>query len=293
LGKEFVDNLTISVAEKTAKQLSFLEYAPEIKKELQEFDKNINHKINFLSYSQIESFNTCPLQYKYKSIIKIPAPSSFALSFGSVIHETMRDFYQKFIAKQKVSKEKLLELLTENWVSQGFLSKRQEEDYKKEGVKILTEYFNKSFDEKTKVLSLEQNFSVRISPDLKMGGKIDRIDKTENGIEIIDYKTGKSTTKKDVEKDLQLSLYALSAIDGTLTFMGLLPQIPKPEEVKVSFYFFDNQEKVSTTRTKESFDLLKKELVEKSKEIEKSDFSPTPGKHCDFCEYRMICEAWS
>jgi CRISPR/Cas system-associated exonuclease Cas4 (RecB family) len=27
--------------------------------------------------------------------------------------------------------------------------------------------------------------------------------------------------------------------------------------------------------------------------IERSDFQPTPGRHCDFCEFRLICEAWN
>ncbi len=146
--------------------------------------------------------------------------------------------------------------------------------------KILSEFFDKSYDPKNLPLSLEQIFSVKISPTLKVGGRIDRIDKTEAGIEIIDYKTGKSPTKKDVENDLQMTIYAMAAMNET-------------EEVKVSFYFFANQEKISSFRKKEDFEVVKSELIKKAEEISKSDFSPTPGKHCDFCEFKLICEAWS
>jgi len=95
-----------------------------------------------------------------------------------------------------------------------------------------------------------------------------------------------------VDKDLQLALYALAATNGTLEYLGVLKETPQPSQVKVSFYFFTNQKKVSTIKKKEDFEKLKKELIRKAEEISQSQFSPTPGKHCDFCEYRMLCEAW-
>jgi len=190
--------------------------------------------------------------------------------------------------------------LAENWSSLGYPSKAHEEKYKKEGEKILSEFFDKSYDPKSLPISLEQVFSIRIDGNLKIGGRIDRIDrvkrdcgKDEYGIEIIDYKTGKSPTKKDVGKDLQMTVYAMAAVDGTLTYMGLLEKIPKPEEVKISFYFFDNQEKISSFRKRGDFEAVKEELLQKAVDISKSDFSPTPGKHCDFCEFKLICEAWN
>lgn len=240
------------------------------------------------------------MQYKYRYILRIPTPPSAALSFGDTIHQTMRDFYQRAIAGQIPQKEDLLQILAENWSSLGYPSKAHEEKYKKEGEKILSEFFDKSYDPQALPISLEQVFSIKVDTNLKVGGRIDRIDrvkrdcgKDEYGIEIIDYKTGKSPTKKDVEKDLQMTVYAMAAVDGTLTYMGLLEKIPKPEEVKISFYFFDNQEKISSFREKGDFEMVKADLLKKAEEISKSDFSPTPGKHCDFCEFKLICEAWS
>lgn len=249
--------------------------------------------INYLSYSQIDTFNTCPLQYKYRYLLKIPVPPSAALSFGDTIHQTMKDFYQRAIAGQNPTKEDLLKILEENWSPLGYPSKLHEEKYKKEGQKILCEFFDRYYNPSQLPIALEQVFSVKIAPNLKVGGKIDRIDQTPSGIEIIDYKTGKSPTQKEVEKDLQLALYALAAVDGTLTYMGILKKIPQPEEVLVSFFFFDNQEKISTVKDKSDFETLKKELLEKAQQISQSTFPPTPGKHCDFCEYRLLCEAWT
>lgn len=282
-----------TAGEGKSNQLSIFDFKPVIEEPKLMSNPYDLTPITYLSYSQIETFNTCPLQYKYRCILRIPTPPSAALSFGDTIHQTMRDFYQRAIAGQNPTKEDLLKILDENWSPLGYPSKAHEERYKEEGKKILSEFFAKSYNPKSLPLTLEQVFSIKVSPMLKVGGRIDRIDKTENGIEIIDYKTGKSPTQKDVEKDLQMTIYAMAAVDGTLTYMGVLQQVPKAEEVKVSFYFFDNQGKISSFRKKEDFETVKCELIKKAEEISKSDFSPTPGKHCDFCEFKLICEAWN
>jgi len=248
--------------------------------------------VNYLSYSQIESFNICPLQYKYRYLARIPVPPSAAQTFGETIHETMRDFYQRAIAGQKPTKDDLLKILEENWNPLGYSSKTQEERFKKKGEKILSEFFDKSYDHKKLPKTMEQVFSIKIAPNFKVGGKIDRIDETKDGIEIIDYKTGRAPEKKDIEKDLQLTVYALVATDGTLEFMGVLDKTPKPDQVKISFYFFENQEKATGVRTKEQLEQAKKELIQKAEEISKSEFLPTPGRMCDFCDYKLLCEAW-
>ncbi len=65
------------------------------------------------------------------------------------------------------------------------------------------------------------------------------------------------------------------------------------EKVIVSFYFFEGQEKISATRTKAELEAARELIAKKADEMSRSDFAPTPGKHCDFCEFRLICEAWN
>lgn len=269
-------------------QLSILDYRPSAATTVPE----MREPIDYLSYSQIETFRICPLQYKYQYLLRIPTPPSAAATFGEVIHESMKDFYQRAMAGQKPTKEALLKILEENWTSVGYSSKAQEARMKREGQKILKEYFGKAYDPKRLPKALEQKFSVKVSANLKVGGKIDRIDETEKGVEIVDYKTGSPSTKREAENDLQLTVYALVAAEGVLEYMGILAKTPKPEAIKVSFYFFDNQEKISSVRTKDHLEQAKKELVKIAQEISQSDFSPAPSRMCDFCDYKLLCEAW-
>lgn len=150
---------------------------------------------------------------------------------------------------------------------------------KQHGVVLLEGFFDKGYDPKGIPIALEEPFKLRITPTLTVGGKIDRIDKLKDGtVEIIDYKTGTVPKSRDPARDMQLSVYAMTALS---------------QKVIVSFYFFEDQKKVSSTRTKEELEETKKEIERRADEIEKSDFHPTPGKHCDFCEFRLICEAWN
>ncbi len=288
LGEKVVHDSSFARASED-KQLAIFDFKPSVKTADNE---TMKQSINYLSYSQIETFNSCPRQYKFRYVLRLPTPPSAATSFGETIHETMRDFYQRLMAGRKPTKDDLLEILSENWSPVGYPSKAHEEKYRKEGIKILSEFYEKAYDPKNLPTALEQVFSVKISPQLKVGGKIDRIDSTKDGVEIIDYKTGKSSAKKDIGKDLQMTLYALAATDGTLAYMGILPKTPKPEEVAVSFYFFNKQEKITSFRKKEDFEAVKQELSKKAEEINQSSFSPTPGLFCDFCEFRLLCEAW-
>ena len=265
-------------------QLSFLDFKQD--EEVSDLQK-IKQHISYISYSQLSSFQTCPLQYKYRYVIKIPAPTSAALSFGDVVHKTLQAFYTRVKNRETPTVDDLLTIYTNQWVSLGYGNKQYEEKMKAHGVDLLREFYDKGYSPGVIPTAIEEPFKIKITPEVTLGGKIDRIDTHEDGtIEIIDYKTGQATKTRDVSKDPQLTIYAMSAAQE-----GVYKK--KPEQVLVSFYFLEGQEKVSATRSALQIDEAKKEVAQTIEDITRSNFAPTPGKHCDFCEFRLICEAWS
>ena len=261
----------IKIINNETKQLLLIDWQ---KKEEQEI-KPIRQTVSYLSYSQLNSFITCPLQYRYRYILRIPVPPSAALTFGDTIHKVMRAFY----TLKHPAKQELLKLLDDNWSHIGYGDKKYEEKMKRHGRELLTGFFDKGYDPKCIPTALEEPFRITITPTLTLGGKIDRIDTLKDGtIEIIDYKTGTALKVRDPKKDFQLTVYAMAS---------------ENKKVIVSFYFFEGQTKIYATRTKEQFIAAKEEIAKRADEISRSDFQPTPGKHCDFCEFRLICEAWN
>lgn len=232
--------------------------------------------VSYLSVSQIETFKTCPMHYKLKYIYKLPSPASASISFGVSIHDTLK----KFVSNPSLN---ITDIYKESFIEDGYLNKKHKQEFFKKGEEYLFGFLKNSYDVKTKTIALEEKFNIKINDSLKIGGTIDRVDDLGKGrYEIIDYKTGANVpTQKEVDKDMQLSFYALA--------VSTLYKV-KPEDIKLSLYYFDTQEKITTYRTAEQLDELKKEILEIKKEIEESDFKCNGNYFCQQgCEFSMFC----
>jgi DNA helicase-2/ATP-dependent DNA helicase PcrA len=289
------DDAVASERSDDSQQLSFLDYQPP-SISTPTTDHRTPVHIDFLSYSQIETFRICPLHYKLKYILKIPTPPSAALSFGSSVHAALRDFYIQVKTGGKPTLKIILEILDENWIKEGYKSKSHEERMRERGRDLLAEFLKKGFEPKKIPEAVEQMFVVPLhhAPStkhlrpLKIGGRIDRIDKARGAkIEIIDYKTGaRIPTQKEVDQDLQLTFYALAA-----TKISEEPFGKKSKDLILSLYYLDKQMKITTTRTPAQLKAAIKEIFEWRDKIEKSAFACSKHKFCENCEYSLMCRA--
>ncbi len=290
------DDVTASEQVKSdGEQLSIINFKTSKDEDLSAEQKLPVH-IDYLSYSQIQTFRICPLHYKLKYILKIPTPATSSQSFGNSFHITMKAFYDEIQKGNKPTKRLMYKLLEENWINEGYLSKAHERKSFEKAKKFLDHYLDHTFDPRVLPIATEQPFLIKLNPPsqnasegrgrLKVGGKIDRIDVRGKTVEIIDYKTGaKALSQKEADKDMQLSIYALAAT--------MIPEPPfnrKIENVKLSFYYFDTPQIVTTTRTKEDLIKAKEEVEDYKKQIEKSDFECSRNYLCEKCEYSFLCK---
>lgn len=250
-------------------------------------EKQLNKPtVNYLSYSQIETFKVCPLHYKLKYIFSVPTPPTSNQSFGNSFHATMKALYEEIIEGKKPTEKLVNRILRENWINEGYSGKSHEKRSFEKATMFLRHYLKHAFNPKVLPVAMEQPFSIRLDGGLKVGGKIDRIDKYKDHIEIIDYKTGaKALTQKEADTNLQLSVYALAA-----TAIPEEPFNKKPEEVRLSLYYFDTPQIVTTTRTKEQLDKARVEILDYKKQIESSDFTCSGNILCQNCEYKLFCK---
>jgi DNA helicase-2/ATP-dependent DNA helicase PcrA len=241
---------------------------------------SLHFNLGKISYSQIDTYETCPLKYKFRYLMNVPSPLPSAVSFGTSIHNTLRDFYTRLQKNpdEKELKLLLLELLKENWIARGYESKALERDQYKRGEAMLLKFYKKEKEDFRIPKFLEREFKVELD-GVTITGRIDRIDELPDGtFEVIDYKTGNSKDEK-LDKNLQLSIYALACRDCF--------KIPIS---KLSLYFLADCKKESTTRNDKQIEACKDEIIACAKEISTSEFEAKPGFMCGFCEYRLICD---
>ena len=240
-------------------------------------EKITNFEPKFLSYSQINSYETCPLQYKYSYVLNLPQAPSHALTFGDTIHQTLRDFHSKKMFGE-VSLVELLKIYNQYWNPNGYVDADHRQAQYERGKELLSRYYEENSGVGVKPLALEKKFNVLID-GTKFNGRIDRIDPLPGGgAEIVDYKTGSPKDQKYVDSDDQVTFYAI----GVKEALGYDPK-------KLSLYFMETNKKFSTTRTSEQLTEKKKEVGEVVKKIKSGSFKANPGAHCGWCAYRKIC----
>lgn len=275
-------------------QLSLLDLEKEFGEKEEQTTQLVNPEIKSISYSQIQAFDICPLHYKARYILKIPTAPSSAQSFGITLHKTLSDFYkmvQSNTHKQndKIVIEDLLEILTSNWLSEGYQDKGHEDEARKRAEKIMKSYFKIHFDPNHVPIEIELPFTFHLKNHIRIIGTMDRVDAlTDGSIEIIDYKTGSANSRSKSSYRFQLGLYALAAskLNNPLFKKDL-------SKIKVTLFYIESGDKISEFVTKKDLEDTEEKIQQKIEAIKNSDFRCSKNLLCADCEYKMLCSVAS
>jgi DNA helicase-2/ATP-dependent DNA helicase PcrA len=273
---------------KNTKQLSLDNIISLYEKDEEQEEKKQPIKITHLTYSNLQMFDICPLHYKAKIIFNIPTPITPVQSFGISMHTTLYSFYKNVMENNVLNLSDFKKILKKNWISDGYGNKKYEQERLLQANNILKKFYKTDCNPPVKPLGIELSFSFTLKNGVKVTGKIDRVDKKDNGIEIIDYKTGGDNPKAEESHKLQLAIYALGATRVKDAIFNR-----KPEDITLTLHFLENNTKKSMSFTKEDLEKFEEELIEKVKEIENSNFACSRNVICRNCEYRMLCSTIS
>ena len=231
------------------------------------------------TYSKLSTYLQCPLKYKYIYIDRLDkkyrVPKPF-LSFGNSMHKALYHFFKMPVDER--TKTALQQILRKVWIRDDYTSESEERDFGLKGIDQLNDFYEKE-DITLKPLYLEKYFSIRID-DYMLTGKIDRIDETDSGYEIIDYKTGNYImTPDELKKDMQLPIYLLAAKYDL--------ELPVS---KLTYLYLSDVKRVSVAAAEIDIDMLKQQLIEIMKTIESdTEFRPKDNIFCPYCEFSVIC----
>jgi len=229
---------------------------------------------------KLKMFATCPLQYKFNYLdfldkeYKKPKPY---LTMGAHVHNALHDFYDKLEPTQRTW-ENLEKLLKKRWREnrKGFIDREDEKKWGMKALQMLKLYFHKHDIAKTPLM-LEDYYDIDISENLKVLGRIDRVDEDAEGLHVIDYKTGK--IDEDAEANLQLIIYAMIMAGNT-----------KQPVYKASYLYLQNNVMQSIDIHEEDYDQAVKKIKEQVAKIQQEkEFAPKINKNCKSCDYLEIC----
>jgi ATP-dependent helicase/DNAse subunit B len=125
-------------------------------------------------------------------------------------------------------------------------------------------------------------YNEHLGYDYVLSGVIDRIDQEEDGLVIVDFKTGKrKPSLRDLASDVQLSVYAFAAGE---VFR---------QEIKalILYHLRDQTPHVAKRNIEQIRQLVDSLLPHVMRGIVEKRFAPKPGYWCNYCEFRSLCQA--
>ncbi len=234
-----------------------------------------------LSASAVENYRKCPQRYFFRYLWSLKEGPRATLSFGSVIHTTIKRFIEQLRKSVKLSFEEVARIFETEWSSAGFEDDYQEAEYKKDGIEQLRMFHAAMIEAPPKVLEQEKGFELPLENGVIIAGRIDQINSLgRKDVEIVDYKTGKPKKEAEARKDLQLSIYALAA-----------KEILELNPVRLAFHYLQNNQILATTRDEKQLDEAQGIVLEAAGQIRAGQFPAKPGFVCRSCAYKPICPA--
>ena len=178
--------------------LHFTAQAPEIEKAEEDFISNLLEKF-VMNVTALNNYLNCPLEFYYRSLIRIPSGKSEATEFGSAVHHALQKLFEKMRDNNNVFPVKTEMLYDFEWYM-----KRHRENFTKEGYarrmeygnEVLGNYYDKYVNSFNKIVAVERNIRNVIVNSVPLKGKLDKLEFDGKSVNVVDYKTG------DIDKAL-------------------------------------------------------------------------------------------
>src|ERR1700674_5259589 len=93
-----------------------------------------------LSASAIQTYETCPLQFKLEREWRIPGEVPAAMQYGGVIHRVLLSFYNSVRAQRPMADEALIQFFRDELAAAGIQDHYQHDLYQAQGILQLQDF---------------------------------------------------------------------------------------------------------------------------------------------------------
>ncbi len=247
------------------------------------------------SHSRLDTFETCPLKYKFRYIDEIKKAEQTVEAFlGGLVHEVLRKLYDDLQLEKLNTLDELLAFYAAEWKKTWGPHVRivrvdmTEQNYREYGAKCIRNYYLQYEPfRQSQTLGTETRlvFPLDAEGKYQLQGYVDRIARRADGIiEIHDYKTSRSLpAQQKSDGDRQLALYQI----------GIERQWPETRGVELIWHYVAFRETRRSRRTAEQLIHLRRQTIELIDRVERTkQFEPRRSALCDWCEYKPDCPLW-
>ncbi|WP_236096445.1 PD-(D/E)XK nuclease family protein [Helicobacter sp. MIT 11-5569] len=239
--------------------------------------------VESFSATSLECFLTCKRKFYYRYILGLKSEAVEAVNMGSKIHEALKEVYSS--AKNFDTKTLYAELCLRLNISNS-AKERFESELAKQYLKHVFDFEKKRFEGGWIPVAFESDFIFNYA-GFTLKGRIDRIDRRENMLFVLDYKYKRSLkidSAKSYEKstDFQLPIY----------YLATKAQNPN-NAIKAGFYDLYEAKIIEEVDLDTKVAMLEEKLKAIKNEAREVDFSlATKRDACKFCDFIYLCNRY-
>jgi len=194
----------VSVPDETMADFEVLTFAetvaPEIASAEEAFISRMLEKF-VMNVTALNNYLKCPLEFYYKTLIRIPSPKNEATEFGSAVHFALQRLFEKMKAHVEEQFPDKAEMLQDfNWYMHRHREIFTREAFARRmeyGIEVLGNYYDKYIYQWNKIVAVERNIRNVTVKGIPLKGKLDKLEFQGKEVNVVDYKTGDVDKAKD------------------------------------------------------------------------------------------------
>ncbi len=245
-----------------------------------------------LSPSRVDAFTTCPLQFRFASIEKLPEPPSIHATKGSLVHRALELLFVEDAADRtlEVALSSLDRAVTEFQSDPEFtllrLSPEAEAAFVDEAEVLVRRYFTMEDPRAIREIGIELRLEVAVGA-LTLSGIIDRLELDEDGeLVVTDYKTGRPPGQSNEQ----------SKLAGVHFYAFLCQQLFGRRPSRVQLMYLSTGETIVARPTEQSVNFLPRRTLAVFSAVEKActtgRFQPRTSNLCKVCAFQPWCPSF-
>lgn len=246
-----------------------------------------------LSPTRVTSFTDCPLAFRFRTIDRLPEPSSPHAVKGTLVHAALEGLIWNHPPGSRTPEVAAGEL-DAAWarmqsdpelVGLG-LDDGEAAELRSDAAALVGRYFALEDPDDVRAVGVELLLEADLGP-LRLRGIIDRLDLTDDGeLVVIDYKTGRAPGPR----------YEHGRLTGVHLYALLCEQMLGKAPVEVRLLHLRDPVTITAAPSAQTLRAQRQRTVAVWQAIERAcerdDFRPRPSPLCRFCHFQTFCPSF-